>query len=155
MTSKPVHLTTKFPTHNTQNHKGFTLIELLIVLAIIGMLAALVGPRLMNALSKSQSKTTRSQVELLSTALDNFRLDNGRYPTKDEGLAALIHKPEGLINWSGPYLRKKKIPKDAWGFDFHYDIPAKKGGIAYDLYSLGADNAPGGEGENADIGNWQ
>jgi len=145
----------KSATPSTQSVKGFTLIELLIVLAIIGMLAALVGPRLMNALSKSQTKTTRSQIELLSTALDSFRLDNGRYPTQTEGLAALIKAPEGLVNWSGPYLRKKKLPKDAWGFDFHYDIPPKHGGLEYDLYSLGADNAPGGEGENADIGNWQ
>jgi len=126
----------------------------LIVLAIIGMLAALVGPRLMTALSKSQTKTTRSQVEMLATSIDSFRLDNGRYPTQEEGLEALISQPEGLLNWSGPYLRKKKIPRDAWGFEFHYQIPAQRGGIDYDLYSLGADNAEGGEGENRDIGNW-
>lgn len=139
--------------HNKTAH-GFTLIELLIVLAIIGMLAALVGPRLMTALSKSQTKTTRSQVEMLATSIDSFRLDNGRYPTQEEGLEALISQPEGLLNWSGPYLRKKKIPRDAWGFEFHYQIPAQRGGIDYDLYSLGADNAEGGEGENRDIGNW-
>ena len=144
----------KLKSAHNKTQSGFTLIELLIVLAIIGMLAALVGPRLMTALSKSQSKTTRSQIEMLATSIDSFRLDNGRYPIELEGLNALIQKPEGLINWDGPYLRKKKLPKDAWGFDFIYAIPAKKGGIDYDLYSLGADNKEGGEGENKDIGNW-
>lgn len=155
MTLKQTLLATKSNIPNKQNFKGFTLIELLIVLAIIGMLAALIGPRLISSLSKSQTKTTRSQMELLSTALDSFRLDNGRYPTQQEGLTALINKPDGLVNWSGPYLRKNLIPKDAWGFDFHYTIPATKGGLDFDLYSLGADNKEGGEAENTDVGNWQ
>ena len=139
---------------SSPKHRGFTLIELLIVLAIIGMLAALVGPRLINSLSKSQTKTTQSQIELLSTALDSFRLDNGRFPTQQEGLDALITLPTGLINWSGPYLRKKKLPKDAWGFDFYYNYPASKGGLDFDLYSFGADNTEGGEAEKADVTNW-
>jgi general secretion pathway protein G len=137
-----------------RKRKGFTLIELLIVLAILAMLAALVGPRLMNALGQGQVKTTKSQIEMLATALDNFRLDNGRYPTQQEGLQALLVAPPGLPNWNGPYLRKKTLPVDAWGFPFHYEIPPRRGGVDYDLYSLGADNAEGGEGENADIGNW-
>ncbi|XSG86027.1 MAG: type II secretion system major pseudopilin GspG [Methylohalobius sp. ZOD2] len=137
-----------------RKHSGFTLIELLIVLAILGMLAALVGPRLMNALGQGQVKTTKSQIEMLATALDTFRLDNGRYPTQEEGLVALLISPEGLANWNGPYLRKKELPKDAWGFPFHYENPPRRGGMDYDLYSLGADNSEGGEGEDADIGNW-
>lgn len=150
-----LHSITKSNIPSIKKNKGFTLIELLIVLAIIGMLAALVGPRLMSSLTKSQTKTTRSQMELLITSLDSFRLDNGRYPTQQEGLAALINKPDGLINWNGPYLRKKLVPKDAWGFDFSYAIPASKGGLEFDLYSLGADNKEGGEAENSDVGNWQ
>lgn len=134
---------------------GFTLVELLIVITIIALLSALVAPRLINHLSASKGKTTRAQIGMLTTALDNFRLDNGRYPTQQEGLAALQEQPEGLSNWLGPYLRKKRMPKDSWNFDFHYQIPPTHGGLDFDLFSLGADNAPGGEDENSDIGNWE
>jgi general secretion pathway protein G len=134
---------------------GFTLIELMIVMAIIAMLAALVGPRLMNALSSSQVKTTKLQIETLSTSLESFRLDIGRYPTMQEGLAVLVTNTATPIpNWRGPYLKKKFIPKDAWGHEFIYEIPPKKGGMDFDLYSLGPDGKPGGEGDDADIGNW-
>ena len=92
---------------------------------------------------------------MLATALDNFRLDNGRYPTQEEGLQVLIEQPETLASWSGPYLKKRKLPVDAWGFPFVYATPAQRGGIDFDLYSLGADGAEGGEQENAEIGNWQ
>ena len=133
---------------------GFTLIELLIVITIIALLAALVGPRLMGGLTKSQVKTTKAQVEMLGSSLDSFRLENFRYPTTEEGLQALLEKPAGLETWDGPYLKKKRIPKDAWGYGFIYQRPATKGGLDYDLYSLGADNKEGGDSENADIGNW-
>jgi len=134
---------------------AFTLIELLIVIAIIAMLAALVAPRLMSALRESQIKTTRAQIELLATALESFRISNGRYPTNDEGLGALVEAPEGLQStWSGPYLRKRKLPVDGWNFPFHYAIPPERGGIDYDLYSLGADGVEGGEGDAAEVGNW-
>lgn len=134
---------------------GFTLMELLVVMAIIALLAALIAPRLIGSVSSSQIKATKAQIELLSRSLDAFRLDNGRYPTQQEGLKALVDKPPSAPNWAGPYLSKRQVPKDAWGFDFAYERPAAKGGIEYDLYSLGSDNQPGGEGENADIGNWQ
>jgi general secretion pathway protein G len=133
---------------------GFTLIELVIVMAIIALLAALVGPRLFGQLSDSRVKITRAQVELLATALDSFRLDIGRYPAQSEGLEALVTKPEGLETWSGPYLRKRQLPKDAWQREFVYAVPASLGGIEYDLYSFGADGQLGGEGEDADVGNW-
>lgn len=134
--------------------QGFTLIELLIVMAIIAMLAALVGPRLINALSSSQEKTTRAQIELLSTALMNYRVDMGRYPNTAEGLEALLKKPEKSSKWNGPYLRKQKMPEDGWGNPFHYANPPKLGGFDYDLYSFGADNVEGGEAENSTVANW-
>ena len=133
---------------------GFTLIEIMIVMAIIALLAALVAPRVIGQLSASRVKTTGAQIEMLGTALDAFRLDTGRYPTHLENLAALVEKPDDLPTWAGPYLRKRKLPKDGWKRDFVYEIPANRGGIVYDLYSFGADGEPGGEGENADIGNW-
>jgi len=133
---------------------GFTLIELLIVITIIALLAALVGPRLMGGLTKSQVKTTKTQIEMLGSSLDSFRLETFRYPSTEEGLQALLEKPPGLDTWDGPYLKKRRIPKDAWGYELIYQRPATKGGLDYDLYSLGADNKEGGESENADIGNW-
>ena len=134
---------------------GFTLIELLIVLAIIAMLAALIAPELFGKLGTSQIKTTRDQIELLGTALDSFRLDVGRYPSQQEGLDVLVNRPANLTTWSGPYLRKRLLPKDAWGRDFIYEVPPHKGGVGYDLYSLGPSGKPGGEGDNQEIGNWQ
>lgn len=133
---------------------GFTLLELLIVISIIALLSALIGPRLMGSMEKSQIKSTKAQIELLATALDTFKLDNLRYPTEDEGLRALIEAPNELNTWLGPYLRKKKLPKDGWNKDFLYNNPPKLGGLDFDVYSLGADGKTGGEGENGDIGNW-
>jgi general secretion pathway protein G len=142
------------PSAARSREAGFTLIELVIVMAIIALLAALVGPRLMDSLGDSQAKATGTQIELLGTALDKYRLDNGSYPTSDQGLKALVEKPDGVATWAGPYLRKRTLPKDGWGNDFQYQRPASRGGIEYDLYSLGADGKPGGEGPNADLGNW-
>ncbi|MGQ0663460.1 MAG: type II secretion system major pseudopilin GspG [Pseudomonadota bacterium] len=133
---------------------GFTLIELVIVMAIIAMLAALIGPRLVGQLGESRVKSTKAQVEMLATALDSFRIDNRRYPTQQEGLKALVERPDNLPTWSGPYLNKRQLPKDGWDRDFIYQIPPTRGGIDYDLFSLGADSQPGGSGENADLGNW-
>lgn len=134
--------------------RGFTLIELVIVMAIIALLAALVGPQLFGQLEGSKGKATKAQIEMLATALDSFRLDNGRYPKQEEGLDALVTRPTNVATWAGPYLRKKDLPKDGWGNAFVYEIPGKRATVGYDLYSLGADGKPGGEGENADFGNW-
>ena len=134
---------------------GFTLVELMIVVAIIAMLAALAVPRLIGAFGASKLKTVQVQVETLSVALDTFHLDAGRYPTQQEGLQVLvINSTPPIAGWKGPYLKKIEIPKDAWGNDFAYQIPPKFGGVDYDLYSLGADGKPGGDGDSADIGNW-
>jgi general secretion pathway protein G len=132
---------------------GFTLLELLVVLVILGMLAGLVGPRVMKYFSGARSDTTRLQITDLSTALDMYKLEVGRYPTTDEGLEALVQKPADASRWNGPYLKKKQVPKDPWGQDYHYRSPGEHGEI--DLYSLGADNAEGGDGENKDIVSWE
>lgn len=131
---------------------GFTLIELLVVLVILGLLAGIIAPNLIGKVKTADVKTTKQQIEQLGTALDMFRLEVGRYPTTAEGLQALIEQPADADGWNGPYLKKNVIPKDAWGHEFHYQSPGDHG--AYDLYSYGADNAPGGDGENADIVSW-
>lgn len=133
---------------------GFTLIELLVVLVILGMLAGLVGPKVMTHLSASKTKTARLQIEELSAALDLYRLELGRYPSADEGLNALVQAPAGNeAKWNGPFLKKRVVPKDPWGFDYHYRMPGEQD--LFDLFSLGADNAEGGDGENSDILGWQ
>lgn len=136
-----------------QRVRGFTLIELLVVLAIISLLAGLVGPQVMKHLGESKSKAARVQVEELAAALDMYRLDVGRYPADGEGLAALIDRPSSARVWNGPYLRKKKVPLDPWGYPYHYKSPGAHG--KYDVFSLGAENAEGGEGEDQDIASWE
>jgi len=136
--------------------KAFTLLELLVVLVILGLLASLIAPRIMGRLGTAKRKVAQSQIALLEAALDQYRLDLGHYPTTEEGLEALIVPPEDekdRARWRGPYLKKKKIPQDPWGHPYHYRCPGEHGD--YDLWSYGADGKPGGEGENADITNWE
>ncbi len=139
-------------TKKNRREAGFTLIELMIVLFILGLLAALVAPRLMGRVGKAKQKTAEAQLQLLATALDLYHLDVGRYPTTEEGLRVLKDKPDNTASWGGPYL-DKAIPKDPWGRPYVYKCPGEHG--PYDLISQGADGAPGGEGENQDITNWQ
>ena len=133
---------------------GFSLIELLVVLTIIALLGAVVGPQLIGNLGGAKSDTTKLQIEDFGAALDMFYLDNGRYPSTEEGLRALVSKPADLGTWDGPYLKKNTIPKDAWGNDFRYEADEESNG-PYDLYSYGADNAEGGSGENRDLVSWE
>lgn len=134
--------------------RGFTLIELLVVLVILGLLAGVVGPQVMKYLGSSKSKTARLQIEELGAALDLYRLELGRYPSSEEGLAALVQAPAAVdARWQGPYLKKKTVPKDPWGYDYHYQFPGQQD--IYDLFSLGADNAHGGDGENSDVLGWE
>jgi general secretion pathway protein G len=132
---------------------GFTLIELLVVLVILSMLAGLVGPRIMKYVGESKTKTARLQIEELGAAIDLYHLDVGRYPSASQGLQALVEQPVDVESWNGPYLKKNKTPQDPWGFDYHFESPGEHG--PYDLYSLGADNAEGGTGENQDINSWE
>ena len=133
--------------------RGFTLVELLVVLAILGLLVGLVGPQVMKALGGSKTKTARIQIEDLSATLDIYRLELGRYPTTNDGLQALVENTAGASNWNGPYLKKNQVPKDPWGFDYQYQSPGEHG--SFDIWSLGADNREGGEGENQDILGWE
>lgn len=132
-------------------HSGFTLLELLVVMVIIGLLVGYVGPRYFAQVGKSEVKAARSQIDALEKALDQMRLDTGRYPTTEEGLAALSSRPADMGKWDGPYL-KKAVPLDPWGHPYVYRQPGEHG--EYDLLSLGKDGQPGGSGDAADIGNW-
>lgn len=138
---------------NGKPMKGFTLIELLVVLVVLGLLAGLVGPQVMKHLGESKVKTAKLQIEEIAAALDMFRIDVDRYPSTEESLVALVHRPTGVETWNGPYLRKRLIPKDPWGRDFHYRHPGEN--AEFDVYSLGADQREGGDGENSDIVSWR
>ncbi|WP_288924306.1 type II secretion system major pseudopilin GspG [uncultured Ottowia sp.] len=129
---------------------GFTLIELLVVIALLAMLIGLVGPALMKQLDSSKTKIAKLQIEEIAKTLDIYKLDTGRYPTTAEGLAALDKKPGSVSGWNGPYM-KDGVPTDPWGNPYRYANPGPSGGL--EIASYGADNAPGGEGENADVSN--
>jgi general secretion pathway protein G len=139
-----------------KNRHGFTLIEIMVVIVILAMLAALVGPKLMGRTDDAKIQTTRTQIGNLETALKFYKLDNGVYPSTEQGLNALVAKPTvGVIPKSykdGGYLEKKQVPKDGWGNDYLYVSPGEHGD--YDLFSYGADGAKGGDAKNADISNW-
>jgi general secretion pathway protein G len=130
---------------------GFTLLELLVVIVIIGLLATLVAPRYFEQVGKTNLKVARAQIVSLEKALDQYRLDVGRYPSTDQGLAALMTKPAGEERWAGPYL-KKAAPPDPWGRPYAYKSPGEFGDV--DLASFGADGQPGGAGEAEDVTSW-
>jgi general secretion pathway protein G len=137
-------------TGKRSSQKGFTLIELLIVMIILSLLAALVAPALFQKVGGAKQKAAKAQIALFGSALDQFRLDVGRYPTTQEGLDVLRKNP-GLDHWDGPYL-PKDIPPDPWSKAYTYRCPGEHGD--YDIVSLGADGQEGGDGENADVVSW-
>lgn len=132
---------------------GFSLLEMLVVLVIIGLIASLVGPRLFSRVDTSKVQVAETQARLLRGAVETFRLEVGRIPTMDEGLAVLYTPPSderAKARWRGPYL-DESVPADPWGKPYQYSIPGSDG-LPFAIYSLGADGEPGGEGNNADIG---
>jgi general secretion pathway protein G len=131
--------------------RGFTLLELLVVIAIIGLLAGYVAPRYFSQIGKSEVSVAKAQIDALEKALDQYRLDTGRYPTTEQGLAVLAARPPNEPKWNGPYL-KKGVPLDPWERPYVYRQPGDHG--EYDLFSFGKDGAAGGTGEAADITNW-
>lgn len=132
---------------------GFTLLEIMVVIVIIGLLVSVVGPNLMGKVGTAKLKTARLQLEELAASLDLYALEVGQYPTTQQGLGALVVAPADVKNWHGPYLKKTRVPVDPWDRPYVYDAPGKHG--AYDLQSYGADGQAGGEGDAADIVNWE
>ncbi len=143
---KPTRRTTR------RGELGFTLVEILVVITIIGLVMALVGPRVLNYLSESKVKTAKIQIQSFASALDLFYLDTGRYPSSAEGLGALVQPIGGLAAWNGPYLKGANVPLDPWGKAYVYRSPGQHG--AYDVVSLGSDGQEGGNGPAADIASW-
>jgi general secretion pathway protein G len=136
----------------TTKHGGFTLLELLVVMVIIGLLAGIVAPRYFSQVGKSRVKAARAQIDSLDKALEQFRIDTGRLPSTEEGLAALNSAPPGMTGWEGPYL-KRALPLDPWGHPYVYVQPGTHQND-FDLESYGRDGQPGGSDEDADLGNW-
>jgi len=136
----------------SKKEQGFTLIELLIVMIILGLLAALVGPRMFGKVGSSKQKSAKAQISLFETAIDTYRLEVGKFPTTEQGLQALRVQPDGLKKWDGPYL-PKDVPLDPWGNPYNYKYPGEHGD--YEIVSYGADGRAGGEGEDTDIVSWK
>jgi general secretion pathway protein G len=143
------------PAGTARNQRGFTLIEIMVVVIIIGLLAAVVMPQFLGRVDDARKAKAKQDVQALETGLTLYKLDNFSYPTNEEGLKALIEKPNdpNVKNWrQGGYLEHGRLPKDPWGNPYQYQYPGTHTDV--DIFSLGADGQPGGEGVNADIGNW-
>ncbi len=140
-------------TKRQRKPNGFTLLELLVVLAILGLLAAIVGPQVLRYLGSSKSQTASIQIKNIASSVQLFRLDAGRFPTNQEGLKALVESPASVPLWNGPYLPDATAIIDPWGKPYMMVVPGKRGEI--DIFTYGSDGAPGGSGEAKDIGNWK
>lgn len=134
---------------------GFTLIEIMAVVLIIGLLTTLVGIAIVPQIDKGRVNTARAQLKMLDAAIETYRMDNIKFPTTEQGLQALVREPADARNYqAGGYLRERRVPLDPWGNEYQYESPGQHNDHGYDLWSLGADGKPGGEGVDADIGNW-
>jgi general secretion pathway protein G len=136
----------------SRDDAGFTLLEMLVVLAIMAMLAAIVAPQVLRYLGSSRTQTAKVQIQNITAALELYRLDVGRYPSTEEGLASLVTAPSSATGWNGPYLQRSSALKDPWDQSYLYRNPGQHGEV--DVYSLGSDKAEGGTGEAKDVGNW-
>jgi len=137
----------------TRAHQsGFTLIEIMVVVVVIGLLVAMLAPTVFNKVGQAEQTRISQDLRVIEGALKFYRLDNYRYPTQQQGLQALVDKPTGAERWNGPYL--EQLPLDPWGVPYRYRNPAQQA-REFDIYTLGADDAPGGEGGDSDVGNWQ
>ena len=128
---------------------GFTLLELMVVLLILALIASIAAPQVTKHLRKAKVETAKIQIDALGAAVDSFHVDNGRFPTNEEALKALIERPAGLPSWDGPYIKKKDSLIDPWGEPYKYRVPGKNG--EYDVYTFGSDKKEGGEGDASDI----
>jgi general secretion pathway protein G len=147
----------RFPaSRRSVRRRAFTLIEVLVVIAVIAILATLVAPNVFQHVGTARATTARSQMEMLATALDAYRLDTGRYPSSAQGLDALVTLPvtDAPSTWRGPYLRRA-VPRDPWGNPYVYVFPGLANPSGFDLLSYGADGRPGGQGDDADLLGWQ
>jgi general secretion pathway protein G len=138
-------------TEDRPRQQGFTLLELLVVLAILGLLIGLVAPAALHQLASAKEKIAHQSIERIASVLDMYKLDVGSYPTTDQGLEALLVRPDGVENWSGPYLKGDGVPDDPWGHPFLYRSPSDRPGHDYDLYSLGPTGRSGGTGSDSEI----
>ena len=142
---------------NSKNERGFSLIEILAVLALLAIILTMVAPNVIKQFQNGKAQATINQVNSLKSVLNAYYMDNGAYPSSEQGLKALAEKPSIAPvpdNWNGPYLDEGKLPKDSWNNELKYECPGKHNPEKYDLYSLGADNKEGGTGQNADVSNW-
>ncbi len=135
-----------------RSDRGFTLVEMLVVITIIALIMALVGPRVLNYLTDAKIKTAKIQIASFENALDLYYLDANRYPSTSEGLRALVERPGGTVVWTGPYLKGNTVPNDPWGKPYVYRSPGEHG--PYDIMSYGADGQQGGTGADGDITSW-
>jgi general secretion pathway protein G len=137
-----------------RRERGFSLLELLVVLVILGVIAGIFAPRFIGQAEKAKRSAAKLEIDQIGQSLDLYKLETGKYPTSQEGLAALVTAPSGMTNWNGPYLKKTGVPKDPWGNDYKYVSPGDQS-RPYDIVSLGADGKEGGDGDGKDITSWQ